>query len=890
MRIWSRLRSWFRTAVYRSGFEREMDAELRSHLDAYADDLVRGGLSQSEARRRAQLEFGGIDAAKEECRQARGARFVDTLSQDLRYGLRVMGKNPAFTIVAVLTLALGIGASTAIFGVVESVLVEPFPYPDAGRLMTVEIHDAGQNQPTGRPVYPGPEFLDYVEKNHVFDRVIGNDELEVIYSPGDSAEGMWRYRGILVIPGTFEFFGMPSLLGRVMGPADYEPGAPPVFVLRYRTWVRDFAADPAVVNKTFVLNGVARTLIGIMPPRFAWGNGDVFIPEKPVRSDAPVAGQVSRVWYMVGHLKPGVSITQAQADLTVVASQLAKVYPRNYPEHFRVEVVSLTDMVVGHFRRTLYITLAAVALLLLIGCANVANLMLARATTREKEFALRSALGASRSRLVRQLLIESLLLAIGGAALGVVLAWAGLKGLVALLPQQSIPAETVVRLSTPVLVFAVTIGLLTPLIFGLAPALRAVGGDLEKPLRDTGKGATGGAKHGRLRDLVIVAEVALSFTLLAGAGLLIRSFVALRNVDLGLRPDHVLVSRLVLPADRYKNAAQVTSFFQPLIARLKALPGVLDAAESNAIPPDGGSSGPIEIPGRAHSEQWNAAVELCSEGYFPVLRLKLLEGRVLSEAEVTNARKVAVVNKTFAGRYLPGVNPLGQRVRVSDLENGPDGVPDPQFEIVGVVADARNRGLQQPAEPEVWVPCTVTGSGGWGILVRTANDPTSVMNEVRNAVWATDRGVAIGYTDTLENYINQQSYAGPRFGFILMSIFGGTGLILATIGVYSVVAYATARRQHEFGIRMAIGATLGDVLRLVLGQGAKLAFFGVLLGIPIAVALARMMQGLLFSVSATDPLTLAGVALLLMGVGIFACYIPARKAMRVDPMEALRCE
>ncbi|HEY6328221.1 MAG TPA: ABC transporter permease, partial [Blastocatellia bacterium] len=731
MRNWSRLRSWLQTLLRRSHLESDMDTELRFHIDAYTEDLARSGVPSAEAQRRARLEFGGFDETKEDCRQARGASLIDTTTQDLKYGLRMIRNNPAFAIVAIFTLALGIGASTAIFGVIESVLIEPFPYPEAERMMTVEIHDAGQPQATGRPVYPGPEFLDYAEKNDVFDRVIANDELEVLYTPGDGGLGTHRFHGVLVTPGTFEFFGLPPLIGRVMEPADYEPGASPVFVLRYRTWVSDFAADPSIINKTFVLNGTPRTLIGVMPPRFGWGDGDVFIPEKPVRSEAVVAGQHPHMWYLVGHLKPGVSAEAAEARLSVLAGQLAKIYPARYPTHFIVVLKSLTDMVVGNFRGTLYLILAAVALLLLIGCANVANLMLARSTAREKEFALRLALGASSSRLIRQLLIESFLLAICGGAFGIAMAWAGLKLLISLLPRDSVPAETVIRLSMPVLLFAVAIALLTPLIFGLAPALRSARVDLESTLREGGKGGAGASRQGRMRDLVIIAEVALSFTLLVGAGLLMRGFVALRAIDLGLQPDHVMVALLSLPPSRYTQAAQVSRFFRPLLERVKELPGVSDAAESDGIPPDGVFGSSIDIPGRVHTEQWSAAIQRCSEGYFSAVRMRLLDGRTLSDVDVNNALRVAVVNNAFVRSYLAGVNPLGQRVRQPDSETAGPSVADPGFEIVGVVGDTLNQGLERPPQPEVFVPSTTANSTAWTVLIRTANDPGSVMNDLR---------------------------------------------------------------------------------------------------------------------------------------------------------------
>src|SRR5437899_2913603 len=437
---------------------------------------------------------------------------METLGQDVRYALRNLRKTPGFAAIAVLTLALGIGASTAIFSVIDNILMEPFPYPDAQRYFSVQIHDTERSEPGGRAGYTGPEFLEYVEQNHVFDRVIANDQTDVLYRAG---EGTQRFDGNFVTPGTFEFLGMPGLLGRVMQPADYEPGAPPVFVLRYKTWVKSFGADPGIVNKTFVLNGAPRTLIGIMPPRFGWGDGDMWIPAKPGRAAAArvIAGAFQQHWWMLGHLKPGVTVKEAEADFTVIAKRLATVYPTEYPKRFTVQLDSLTNMVVGRFKTTLFIVLAAVGLLLLIGCGNVANLLLARATTREKEFAIRSALGASRWRLIRQLLVESWLLDSGGAAVGTLIAWGGLKLLLALMPEDIIPAEAVIRLNTPVLLFALGVGVMTALVFGLVPALKAGREDINDPLRDSGKGISGGFRHGKLRNAVVVLEVMLSVML-----------------------------------------------------------------------------------------------------------------------------------------------------------------------------------------------------------------------------------------------------------------------------------------------------------------------------------------------------------------------------------------
>jgi predicted permease len=812
---------------------------------------------------------------------------LETLRQDIRYAVRTLWKSRGFAAVAMITLALGIGASTAIFSVIDNVLMEPFPYKDAGRFMSVQIHDTERNEPGGRGGFTGPEFLDYVEQNHVFDRVIANTQEDVLYRSGEGTELL---AGGVVVPGTFEFLGMSPLLGRVMQPADYEPGAPRVFLLRYKTWVNKFSADPSILNKTFVLNDVPRTLIGIMPPRFGWGDSDVWIPEKPSRAAGLQQNGFPRYWFLMGHLKQGVSIREAESDFEVLAHRLASKYPKDYPKHFSVEIHSLSDLVVGQFRTTLYIVLAAVGLLLLIGCGNVANLLLARATGREKEFAIRAVLGAGRIRLIRQLLVESLILAIGGAVLGAFIAWGGLKSLVAAMPKEIIPAEAVIRMNGPVLAFALCVAVLTALIFGLVPALQASRRDLNDPLRDSGKGTSGSGRHNRLRNAVVVLEVALSLTLLAGAGLLMRSFMALRDVHLGLRPDHVLVVRLPLPRDRYRTSDQIAGFYKPLLQRLKTLPGVIEATETSTLPPYGGIGSDVDVAGKTHEEKWNGLFQLCSEGYFPTLRITFVDGRSFTEAEVNGKRKLAVVNQTFVKRYLGSENPIGQRIHIAQLETFPDPLPDSWFELIGVVADVKNNGLQEPIQPEIWVPYTVTGAAERGIMVRTTQEPLSMLKAVQQEIWATDRGVALTLVGTLEGYISSFSYAGPRFGFLLMTIFGTIGLILVTIGVYSVLAYTAAQRTHEIGIRMALGAEGRDVLRLVVTMGVRLVAVGVVIGLVVSLLLARAIATQLWGVSAHDPMTMGGVTVLLLLTGIVACWIPARRASRVDPLVALRYE
>jgi len=881
---------WLRRYWYEPLAEKRLDAELRFHLEQQITAYITAGMSGDEARRRANLDFGGLERFKEECREARWKHHLDIFVRDFQFAFRALLKNRRFAFIAVFALALGIGSSTAIFSVVDNALLEPFPYKDQRHLVVMRVHslDNPEHERFGRGVYSYPEFQDYLQQNHVFDALIGNAEDDVVYSSG---ENNVRLASNYVTPGTFELLGVAPYIGRGLEPADYQPSAPPVFVFRYATWVSKFDADPSLLGKSFTLNGVPRTLVGIAAPRFAWGGADLWIPRDPIAPTVLSGRPYPAYWGAIGHLKPGVSTREAEADLNVIAKRLCTVYPQDYPKRFIMEVTLFPYAVVSpQFRSWLFIFCGAVGLLLLISCGNVANLLLVRAVTREKEFAVRSALGASRSRLIRQLLAESTLLAVSGAFWGILIAWAGVRLLSAVMPQFTVASETVIEMNGAVLMFAIVVSMGTVLLFGLFPALQASRCDLTESLRDSGKGMGGSAGRSGLRNAVIVLEVALSLTLLFTAGLFVRSFMALQSIQLGFQADHVLTARLPLPPARYKTAAQLSSFFQPLLLRLKSMPGVSYAAEASTMPPYGGFRSVVQISGKTHTEDWHSLVQLCSEDYFSVLRIELLDGRFFSAAEANDGRKLAIINQTFRRRYFDDENPIGRRIYLSDFEKVPDPMKDAWFEVIGVAPDMRNQGVQGPIEPEVWVPYAVTGFGMRGLMVRTTSDPVFLINPIAREIRATDPTAAMAQPQSLAYYLDMFTFAQPRFALQLVSIFAIIGLLLVTIGVYSVIAYSTSRRTHEFGIRMALGAGAGEVVRMVVRNGLKLLMLGVAIGLASSFALSRIVVSQLWGVSGHDPFVLALAVALLLLVGFAACWIPARRATRVSPSTSLRYE
>ena len=879
---------WIRRFFQRSRSERELDRELQFHLERQIADHLADGISLQEARRRVQLEFGGLERVKEEVRDTRWETHLDNLFRDFRYAFRSLRKDRRFALIAILTLALGIGSTTVIFSVIDRVLLRPFPYKNADRLATFSVLAADQLRAWR---VPGPAFLDFKEQNHTFEDMFGLVFVGTRYVSGDGAD---EFFGGWVTPGTFEYLGIQPLLGRSLTPEDAKPDSPPVFVMSYRLWTKHFHQDPKIIGTTVTLNRTPMTLVGVMPPQFQFGRGEceVWMPLYLTQNTyLPGAGiEPNEVW-AVGHLKPGVSPQTAAADLQVIAKRFEKTYPVYFPPQFRLVINAFNDNYVTYFFRVmLYALMAAVAMLLLIACSNVANLLLVRATAREKEMVIRASLGATRSRLIRQLLIESFLLTLASCVAGCLLAYFGLKGVVAAIPEKTIPAEASIVLSPVALLFALGASILTMLLCGLAPALHSARRDLQTALTGSGKGVSGSFRHGKLRSYLVVTEIALSIVLLIGSGLMMRTLLALEHVDIGFNPANVFYAEISLPEGQYDTALQKKLLFRKVLDRVTQVPGVVAAAEAGSSPPYTWTWTTVVARGEAQPKNRNAALVLCSEGYFQTLERHLLRGRLISRRDVDSAGHVAVVNQTFASEHFKEEDPTGQEIRFSDFETLPDWPRDPYFEIIGVIGDAKNGGLQEPPRSEVYLPHTLTGAGPRGILVRSAVSPDSILESIRREVRTIDPSIALADAETIERYLKRSYYAGPQFMFIALTAVAVVGLVLVVGGVFSVISYTVVLRTHEIGIRMALGARQSDIVRAVVKNGLWLIAAGVTMGMFTSFALTRFIASQIWGVSASDPWTFGAVAGVILAAGLVACLFPARRAARVDPLVALRYE
>jgi putative ABC transport system permease protein len=802
------------------------------------------------------------------------------LWKDLRYGLRGWISSPGFALLAILTLALGIGAATTMFSVVKNVLISPFPYRDADRIVQVFIHDLDDSGFGGRPVFQGAEYLEFRNRNHVFSEDISSVTQDVLWTTPDGTE---QWVGGQLSGNTFQCLGVPAQVGRILTPQDSKPGAPPVFVMSYKLWARRFQLDPSIVGRTFTLNGEPTTLVGIMGKRFTKRAADLWQPLDPTSGD-------DRYFLYQAYLRPGVSLKQVEADLTPIAVSWAKDHPKDYPKRYSVQAINYVDSVVGSFKKTLLTLAAAVALLLLIACANVANMLLARSTARDREMAIRSALGAGRWRIARQLLAENLLLGLGGAALGCVFAWGGIKALVAYIPEGAIPREAEITLDTKVLLFSLGLAIFTSLLFGLAPVWQLARRNIVDPLKDSGRGIGGGFRRARLRNTLVVVELALSIVLLGGAGLMIRTFAALQQQDLGFKPDNVLFARIPFPKGQYQTADEMKRFFAKLLPQVKTVPGVIDITAASTLPPYGGIRSKVEVPGRTHSEEWNVIYQLVSEGYLHTLSVPLTRGRNLGEGDIEAARRVAVINEAGATKFFEREDPIGRQL-VLQIARERTGKPEPtSFEIVGIFHDMKNDDVNRAARPEILVPYTITGRFERGVMVRSVGNPAALVHSVEREIWKVDRNVAATMTRPLSDFLNDFTFSQPRFVLVVLGVFAGLGLVLVAVGVYSVIAYTVSRQTHEIGIRMALGALGGDIIRMVLRMGLWLMALGIAIGVGAALLVNRVLATELWGVKPHDPITLIAVSLVMLLVGILACWLPARRATNIDPSIALRFE
>jgi putative ABC transport system permease protein len=801
-----------------------------------------------------------------------------TLVQDLRYGFRMLWKSPGFTLVAVITLGLGIGANTAIFSVVNSVLLRPLPYPDADRLVYLQAVNPAQGI-TASNISP-PDFADWKNQNQTFEDMTAFITGGAILSGESEPE---RVPAAFVTASFFPVLGAKPAIGRSFLYEEDREGKDRVAVISHALWQRRFGADKGVVGRQISVSGESTTIIGVMPADFEF--------MQPVDMWRPLAVEMTserrdnRYLQVLARLKPGVSIEQAQSQLNTITERLGQSYVETN-SNWGARLTGLHDLMVAGVRPALLLLLGAVGFVLLITCANVANLLLARAAARQKEIAVRAALGASRMRVVRQLLTESLLLSTVGGGVGLLLGIWLTDFLVSISPANTPRLESV-HLDASVLLFTLGVTFVIGLLFGLAPAWQASRVNLNEALKEGGRGFSEGWRRNRVRKVLVISEVALSLMLLIGAGLLIKSFVLLRSTDAGFNAENVLTMRISLPSLKYKGK-QKAEFFERLAESVAQLPGVEAVGATLSLPLNGSnySVGRSFIPeGRplTPEESINASYSVTTPGYFGAMKIPLVAGRQFTERDRGDAPQVVIVNETLARRYFPNETAVGKRIKIWRDEQFPR-------EIVGIVGDTKTDVLEGEASPQMYVPHAQDASwGGMSLVVRSTAKPVALTSAVRGAVLSMDPDQPVFSIKTMEDVV-AASVATRRISMLLLSGFAGLALLLAALGVYGLISYSIAQRTHEIGLRMALGAQARDVLGLVLRQGMSLVLMGIVIGLVAAFALTRVMKSLLYEVSATDPLTFAGVALLLIIVALIACLIPARMAMRVDPMIALRYE
>lgn len=810
---------------------------------------------------------------------------MSSLLQDIRYAFRVLRKNPGFAIMAILTLALGVGANTAIFNVVNAVLLRPLDFKSPGNLYVLSMEDVKKHMTGGNFGYIFFQAL----RDHTPDlegiAAFSNDTFNLV--GGDAPE---QIQALRVSPSFFDVLGIHPALGRSFLKPEGEPGGQPVVILGHDFWMRRFGGDPNLVGRNVTLDGTSYAVVGILGRELdvPFQQVDVWVPRPYETSIFPPERIQTGSGYLnaIARTKPGVPVAQAKAELDASAHQYEHAFPSNSDASFdtTINVQPISENALGGVRTTLWVLLGAVGFVLLTVCANVANLFLARAAGRQKEIAIRSALGASRSRLVRQFLTESTILAVTGGAIGILVAAWGVR-LLAASPALGMPRSNEIAVNGAVLIFSLCISFLAGILFGIVPAWRTSRINLSEIMNEASRGSSAGARRNRAGALIIIAELGFSVVLLAGAGLLLQSFYRLLHVRLGFEPQNVLTFQIALPSTKYPQPFQKTEFHEQLRERIANIPGVRSVATANLVPPLSGLFAPYlaegmppDLPrGQRPIALWNSI----SPAYFETLGIPMLKGRNFSDADIEKSNPVVIISQSLAARHWSHVDPIGQHIQIARQ-------PTPA-EIVGVVSDLRNRGIGADMGDELYTPLPQKPWGTMSVLVKTSGDPMQIVPAIRSALQAVDRDQPMTQVISLEQNLSA-AVGQQRVSAWLLGIFAALALVLAAIGIYGVTSYSVAQRSKEIGIRIAMGAQPGDVLRLILGFGAKLAFVGVVVGVIAALALTQLMKTLLFGVTATDPETMAAVSITLIAVTLLACYIPARRAMSVDPVIALRSE
>jgi putative ABC transport system permease protein len=894
------LRAWclrFAALFRKEQQDRELAEELESHLQMHIEDNLRSGMNPAEARRQAIIKLGGVEQAKEQYREQRGIPALECVLQDLRFALRLLRKSPGFTIVALLTLALGIGANTAIFSVVNSVLLQPLPYPQPDRIVQLM-----RSFPQGNVPYISiPKFMVWRNQTHVFQEMAASGHfMGANLMEGDPPD---QVTVVHVSASYFAVFGAPVAMGRTFTAAEDRPGGPQITVISNGLWRNHFNGDPNLVGKAIRLGGEPYEVIGVLGSTFATDPpADLWLP---LQADPNSISQAHTLM-VVARLNPGISLANARAAMKLAADEFRRKFPVTGlmgPDESST-AIPLRDVVVGDVRPAMLVLLAAVGLVLLIACANMANLLMARATLRSREIAVRTALGAGRRRIVLQLLTESILLSLGGGALGLIFGYVGVRGLLTVNPGK-IPRigedGSGVVLDWRILVFTLFVSVLTGILFGVLPALHATRADLIATLNESGARSGTGLRQNKSRSIFVITEIALAVVLLVGATLLIRTFASLRSVNPGFELHSILTMQTPPTGPRFEKAHGLAQLAREGEQRIRGISGVEAAALTYFLPLSGNLDDMLFVinahPPTDRSYNGDAEWRIVSPGYFDTFRIPLVRGRLFTDRDDKGATPVVLISESMAKQFWPQSDPIGELITIGGKTFGPE-FEEPPRQIIGVVADVRDIGLNSFPEPTMYVPIPQLSDGLTALMsraapmewvVRTKVAPYSLITDIQRELRAASGGLPVAHVRTMDQIVIE-STARNEFNMTLLSIFAGIALLLAAVGIYGLMAYTVQQRTQEIGIRMALGAQRGDVLRLVLCHGLLLCLIGIALGISCAFGVIRLIKSLIFGVSPTDPVTFVSVAVLWAGVALAACWIPARRASRVDPMEALRHE